>query len=98
MTLANHLPRLDFFGPINMRMQFPDVSEEQHEWFQLNGDYDFPRTFGLKLLAGRDFDPKNIESECFGGSNYNDNSSWNSSYYDNSRNAYMLVYERQLKN
>ena len=60
MTLANHLPRLDFFGPINMRMQFPDVSEEQHEWFQLNGDYDFPRTFGLKLLAGRDFDPKNI--------------------------------------
>jgi putative ABC transport system permease protein len=60
VTLANHLPRLDFFGPINMRMQFPDISEEQHEWFQLNGDYDFPKTFGLKIIAGRDFDPANI--------------------------------------
>ena len=60
VTLANHLPRLDFFGPINMRMQFPDISEEQHEWFQLNGDYDFPTTFGLKLIAGRTFDPANV--------------------------------------
>lgn len=56
VTLANHLPRLDFFGPINMRMQFPDISEEQHEWFQLNGDFDFPKTFRMQLLAGRDFD------------------------------------------
>lgn len=60
VTLANHLPRLDFFGPINMRMQFPDISEEQHEWFQLNGDYDFPTTFGLKLIAGRTFDHANV--------------------------------------
>jgi putative ABC transport system permease protein len=60
VTLANHLPRLDFFGPINMRMQFPDISEEQHEWFQLNGDYDFPKTFNLNLIAGRDFDPSNV--------------------------------------
>ena len=57
MTLANHLPRLDFFGPINMEMRFPDINEDKHEWFQLNGDYDFPRTFGLKIIAGRDFDP-----------------------------------------
>jgi putative ABC transport system permease protein len=60
MTLANHLPRLDFFGPINMHMQFPDISEEKHEWFQLNGDYDFPKTFNMKIIAGRDFDPNNI--------------------------------------
>ena len=60
VTLANHLPRLDYFGPINMRMQFPDISEEQHEWFQLNGDYDFPKTFHLNVIAGRDFDPRNI--------------------------------------
>jgi putative ABC transport system permease protein len=60
MTLANHLPRLDFFGPINMQMQFPDINEEKHEWFQLNGDYDFPKTFQLKIIAGRDFDTKNI--------------------------------------
>lgn len=60
MTLANHLPRLDFFGPINMQMQFPEINEEKHEWFQLNGDYDFPRTFKMKIIAGRDFDIKNI--------------------------------------
>lgn len=61
VTLANHLPRLDYFGPINMEMQFPDVNEEKYEWFQLNGDYDFTKTFKLKLLAGRDFDPANIK-------------------------------------
>jgi len=60
MTLANHLPRLDFFGSINMRMQFPDISDEQHEWFQLNGDYDFPKTFKLNIIAGRDFDTKSV--------------------------------------
>ncbi len=60
ITLANHLPRLDFFGPINMEFQFPDVSEQKYQWFQLNGDYDFPKTFGLNIIAGRDFDPKNI--------------------------------------
>jgi len=60
MTLANHLPRLDFFGPISMQMQFPDVNEEKHEWFQLNGDFDFPKTFDLKIIAGRDFDPENL--------------------------------------
>jgi putative ABC transport system permease protein len=41
-------------------MQFPEINEEQHEWFQLNGDYDFPKTFDLKIIAGRDFDPKNV--------------------------------------
>ena len=60
VTLANHLPRLDFFGPINMQMQFPEIGEEKYDWFQLNGDYDFPRTFKLKIIAGRDFDYKNI--------------------------------------
>lgn len=60
VTLANHLPRLDFFGPVNMHMQFPEISEERHEWFQLNGDYDFPKTFNMKIIAGRDFDPENV--------------------------------------
>jgi putative ABC transport system permease protein len=59
VTLANHLPRLDFFGPITMQMQFPDVSEEKHDWFQLNGDFDFPKTFNMKIIAGRDFDAGN---------------------------------------
>jgi putative ABC transport system permease protein len=60
VTLANHLPRLEFFGPIGMQMQFPEINEDKHEWFQLNGDYDFPKTFDLKILAGRDFDTKNL--------------------------------------
>lgn len=60
VTLANHLPRLDFFGPLGMEMQFPEISEEKHEWYQLNGDYDFPSTFNLKIIAGRDFDPENL--------------------------------------
>jgi putative ABC transport system permease protein len=60
VTLANHLPRLDHFGPINMRFTFPDVQEEPLEWFQLNGDYDFPKTFALKFIAGRTFDPQNV--------------------------------------
>lgn len=60
VTLANHLPRLDYFGPISMRMQFPEIKEEEMDWFQLNGDYDFPKTFDLKFVAGRDFDPQNV--------------------------------------
>ena len=43
-----------------MQMQFPEISEEQHEWFQLNGDFDFPETFKMKVIAGRNFDPQNI--------------------------------------
>lgn len=60
VTLANHLPRLDHFGPIGMRFKFPDIQDEPLEWFQLNGDYDFPKTFGLKFIAGRTFDPQNV--------------------------------------
>jgi putative ABC transport system permease protein len=60
VTIANHLPRLDFFGAVSMQMQFPEISEEQHAWFQLNGDFDFPETFKMKMIAGRNFDPQNI--------------------------------------
>jgi putative ABC transport system permease protein len=60
VTLANHLPRLDYFGPIGMQMQFPEISEDKYDWFQLNGDYDFPKTFKLNLIAGRDFDHNNV--------------------------------------
>lgn len=60
VTLANHLPRLDFFGPLDMEFQFPEVNEQKYQWHQLNGDYDFPKTFGLNIIAGRDFDHKNL--------------------------------------
>jgi putative ABC transport system permease protein len=60
VTLANHLPKLDYFGTVGMQMQFPEISEQQHDWFQLNGDFDFPETFKLKIIAGRNFDSQNI--------------------------------------
>lgn len=60
VTLANHLPRLEFFGPLDMEMQFPEISAEKRDWFQLNGDFDFPKTFGLKIIAGRDFDHSRV--------------------------------------
>jgi putative ABC transport system permease protein len=60
VTLANHLPRQENFGPTNMEFQFPDLSDEKYEWSQLNGDFYFPQTFNLKIIAGRNFDPNNV--------------------------------------
>ncbi|KAL4498387.1 hypothetical protein ABPG72_013193 [Tetrahymena utriculariae] len=44
----------------------------------------------------KEFNPQNIEQECFGGasSNYSENY-WEKG--ENSKNAYILVYERELK-
>lgn len=46
----------------------------------------------------REFNVKDVDSECFGGiSNDNDNDTWSWFKRDNSKNAYMLVYERKVK-
>ena len=48
----------------------------------------------------RDFDVKNIESECFGGASSDsgdDSWGWGKAGRDNSKNAYILVYERVVK-
>ena len=60
VTLANHLPRQDNFGPSNMEFQFPELSDQKFQWEQMNGDYNFPQTFNLKIIAGRNFDPNNV--------------------------------------
>ena len=60
VTLANHLPRQDNFPGMNMEFQFPDFSDQKFEWFQLNGDFNFPKTFKMKIIAGRTFDPTNV--------------------------------------
>jgi putative ABC transport system permease protein len=66
VTVANHLPRQDFFGPIDAEVFFPELGGEPRKWFTLEGDYDFPKTFGLELLAGRSFDPTNpADSNAF---------------------------------
>ena len=56
ITLANHLPRQEYFGPINWNMRFPGVSETVYNWSLLNVDNNFPETFDLTLLAGNFFD------------------------------------------
>lgn len=55
VTFGNHLPRLDFFGPLSTPYQFPEVKEEEYEWNTLNVDYDFINTYQLELIEGRDF-------------------------------------------
>ncbi|MBC7922537.1 MAG: ABC transporter permease, partial [Ferruginibacter sp.] len=66
VTMANHLPRLDFFGPIETKVTFSELSNEVRNWFVLNGDHDFPRTFSLELIAGRHFDATNrADSNAF---------------------------------
>lgn len=59
VTLANHLPRQESFPAQELEFQFPELSQQKFKWFQLNGDYNFPKTFKLKIIAGRNFDPKN---------------------------------------
>ena len=60
ITLANHLPRLDYFGGIGYQFQFPEINEETHDFNQLSGDFDFPSTFDIQIIAGRTFDSENV--------------------------------------
>lgn len=59
VTLANHLPRLDYFSSINMQYKIPQYDDEPVRWNRLNGDYDFPKTFNMELIAGRYFEVGN---------------------------------------
>jgi putative ABC transport system permease protein len=60
MTMANHLPRLDYFGWIGATVRFPDLGDKELQWNQLNVEFDFPKTFKLNIVAGRDFQLGNI--------------------------------------
>lgn len=60
VTLCNHLPRLDYFGPLQTPYKFPEVNEEEYSWNTFNVDYDFPSTFTLELVAGRAFEVGNV--------------------------------------
>ena len=59
ITLANHLPRLDYFGNIRMDYKIPDYGDEILKWKRLNGDFDFARAFDMELIAGRNFENGN---------------------------------------
>ncbi|MEQ9297335.1 MAG: FtsX-like permease family protein [Cyclobacteriaceae bacterium] len=55
VTLGNHLPRLPHFGLINGVFWFPERDNESMEWNKFDVDFNFPATFDLEFLAGRDF-------------------------------------------
>ncbi|MCC6279537.1 MAG: ABC transporter permease [Saprospiraceae bacterium] len=59
VTIGNHLPRLDYFGFIGYRVKFPDLGNNELDWNQLNVEYDFAKTYGLEIIAGRDFEANN---------------------------------------
>ncbi len=55
VTMGNHMPRLDYFGWIGAPVKFPEFGTKELQWNQLNTDFDFPKTYNLQLVAGRDF-------------------------------------------
>ncbi len=60
VTMANHLPRLDYFGWIGTTVKFPGIDDKDLQWNQLNVDFNFGKTFHLEFIAGRDFQFGNI--------------------------------------
>jgi putative ABC transport system permease protein len=60
VTMANHLPRLDYFGFIGASLTFPEFEDKELNWKQLNVEFDFAKTYELEFIAGRDFDPSNL--------------------------------------
>jgi putative ABC transport system permease protein len=59
VTMANHLPRLDYFGWIGTTVRFPEFGDKDLQWNQLNVEFSFPKTFHLEFIAGRDFQLNN---------------------------------------
>ncbi|HEY2349706.1 MAG TPA: FtsX-like permease family protein, partial [Puia sp.] len=60
VTMANHLPRLDYFGYIGHTFKFPALADKDMQWNQLSVEYDFPKTFNLEFISGRDFQLGNL--------------------------------------
>ncbi|MEP7108778.1 MAG: FtsX-like permease family protein [Ferruginibacter sp.] len=60
VTMANHLPRLNYFGWIGATVKFPELLDKNLQWNQLNVEFDFPKTFQLEFIAGRDFELGNL--------------------------------------
>ncbi len=60
VTMANHLPRLNYFGWIGTSVKFPELKDKNLQWNQLNVEFDFAKTFHLEFIAGRDFEVGNL--------------------------------------
>ncbi|EAR94410.2 ubiquitin carboxy-terminal hydrolase (macronuclear) [Tetrahymena thermophila SB210] len=79
-----------YYSYIDFLRQKEHISQQMKEsWLEFNDS------------RVRDFSIKNIENECFGGHNTDwDDSSFNFGWFrnrDNSKNAYILVYEKKVK-
>ena len=59
VTMGNHLPRLDHFKDLTQTFRFPVKAEQEFQINLLNVGFDFPKTFDLEFIAGRDFDAAN---------------------------------------
>lgn len=60
VTMANHLPRLNYFGYIGASVRFPELEDKNLQWNKLNVDFDFAKTYSLEFVTGRDFDASNV--------------------------------------
>lgn len=58
VTMANHLPRQEYFGNIDFTFRFPGFDEKEYEWSLLNVEHNFMHMFDIELLAGRQFDKR----------------------------------------
>ncbi len=65
VALGNHLPRLPHFGLVNRNFRFPERNNEELEWNKFDVDFNFPETFQLEFIAGRNFDSQ-IGSDSVG--------------------------------
>ena len=61
VTMANHLPRQEYFGNIDADFRFPSIDGNEYNWNLLNTDRDFPETFDLEVIAGKGFDATDDE-------------------------------------
>ena len=61
VTMANHLPRQEYFGNIDADFRFPNIDGNEYNWNLLNTDRDFPETFDLEVIAGKNFDATDDE-------------------------------------
>ncbi|MGB3585415.1 MAG: ABC transporter permease, partial [Tunicatimonas sp.] len=60
ITLAVGLPRLPHIHPLSASLTLPELNDQVYNWKRLGGDYNFPKMFNLKILAGRSFDEQNV--------------------------------------
>ncbi|MEX2232447.1 MAG: ABC transporter permease [Cyclobacteriaceae bacterium] len=60
VTMANHLPRLNYFGWIGATIKFPEFQDKEMQWNQLHVDWDFMQTYEIEFIAGRDFIKGNL--------------------------------------